>query len=278
MENDSGSCCAECISDSPFVEPLPEWIEFLDASRNRPHRDKQILCKLVMLDAVPVVTKSVSIDFDSQTFTRYFMSNMYVGGNNPSTFSNKVQLLQLYSEFENQRQCPGLPDLKYRQVGAMKTGIFSDGTWRSKKCLYLEDNKEACRSCNDFRKTLNQRIRREALRAKQMKNNSKKVSKENYCYLSPTEIKLKLKRQRQQMFLQKQKISRQRLKLQEYAEKVKFRREKVAMIEQQAIRNYLNKLSPEVHANLIDSSNSHIGFEKVIVFSLQTKRPHPRLF
>ena len=51
------------------------------------------------------------------------------------------------------------------------------------RCLYLEDNKEACRSCNDFRKTLNQRIRREALRAKQMKNNSKKVSKENYCYL-----------------------------------------------------------------------------------------------
>ena len=64
----------------------------------------------------------------------------------------------------------------------------------------------------------------------------------------------------------------------EYVEKVKFRREKVAMIEQQAIRNHLNKLSPEVHANLIDSSNSHIGFEKVIVFSLQTKRPHPRLF
>jgi hypothetical protein len=82
------------------------------------------------------------------------------------------------------------------------------------RCLYLEDNKEACRSCNYFRKTLNQRIRREALRAKKMKNNSKKVSKENYCYLSPTEIKLKLKRQRQQMFLQKQKISRQRLKLQ----------------------------------------------------------------
>jgi hypothetical protein len=98
------------------------------------------------------------------------------------------------------------------------------------------------------------------------------------------------------MFLQEQKISRQRLKLQvffyvtrmydqklsfsffkEYAEKVKFRREKVAMIEQQAIRNHLNKLSPEVHANLIDTSNSHIGFEKVIVFPLQTKRPHPRL-
>lgn len=133
MENDSGACCVECISDSPFVEPLPEWIEFLDASRNRPHRDKQILCKLVMLDAVPVVIKSVSIDFESQTFTRYFMSNMYVGGTNPSTFSNKLQLLQLYSEFDNQRHCPGLPDLKYRQVGAMTTEIFSDGTWRSKK-------------------------------------------------------------------------------------------------------------------------------------------------
>jgi hypothetical protein len=133
MENDSGACCVECISDSPFVEPLPEWIEFLDASRNRPHRDKQILCKLVMLDAVPVVIESVSIDFESQTFTRYFMSNMYVGGTNPSTFSNKLQLLQLYSEFDNQRHCPGLPDLKYRQVGAMTTEIFSDGTWRSKK-------------------------------------------------------------------------------------------------------------------------------------------------
>ena len=134
LENDSGACCVACMSDSPLVEPLLEWIEFLDASRNRPHRHKQILCKLVMLDnAVPVVTKSVSIDFESQTFTRYFMSNMYVGENNPSTFSDKWQLLQLYSEFDNQRQCPGLPDLKYRQVGAMTTGIFSDGTWRSKK-------------------------------------------------------------------------------------------------------------------------------------------------
>ncbi len=81
------------------------------------------------------------------------------------------------------------------------------------RCLHLEDNKEVCRSCNDFRRTLNQRIRREALREKQMKNNSKKVSKENYCYLSPTETKLKLKRQPQQMFLQEQKICRQRLKL-----------------------------------------------------------------
>ena len=79
--------------------------------------------------------------------------------------------------------------------------------------LHLEDNKEVCKSCNDFRRTLNQRIRREALRVKQIKNNSKKVTKENDCYLSPTEIKLKLKRQRQQMFLQKQKICRQRLKL-----------------------------------------------------------------
>nr|CAH0112698.1 unnamed protein product [Daphnia galeata] len=34
------------------------------------------------------------------------------------------------------------------------------------------------------------------------------------------------------------------------------------MIERQAIRNHLNKLSPEVYANLIDTSNSHIGFEK----------------
>ena len=89
MENDYSAFCVEYMSDSPFVEPLPEWIEFLDASRNRPQRHKQILCKLVMLDAVPVVNKSVSIDFESQTFTRYFMSNMYVGGNNPSTLSNK---------------------------------------------------------------------------------------------------------------------------------------------------------------------------------------------
>ena len=72
MENDSGACCVTCMSDSPFVEPLPEWIEFLYASRNRPHRPKKILCKLVMLDnVVPVVSKSVSIDFESQTFTRY---------------------------------------------------------------------------------------------------------------------------------------------------------------------------------------------------------------
>lgn len=66
--------------------------------------------------------------------------------------------------------------------------------------------------------------------------------------------------------------------IKEYAEKFKFRREKVAILEQQAIRNHLNKLTPEVHANLIDTSNSHIGFEKVIIFCLQTKRPHPRLF
>ena len=59
--------------------------------------------------------------------------------------------------------------------------------------------------------------------------------------------------------------------IKEYAEKIKFRREKVAMIEQQAIRNHLNKLSPEVYANLIDTSNSHVGFEKIIIFSLQTK-------
>jgi hypothetical protein len=59
--------------------------------------------------------------------------------------------------------------------------------------------------------------------------------------------------------------------IKEYAEKIKFRREKVAMMEQQAIRSHLNKLSPEVNANLIDTSNSHVGFEKIIIFSLQTK-------
>jgi hypothetical protein len=59
--------------------------------------------------------------------------------------------------------------------------------------------------------------------------------------------------------------------IKEYAEKIKFRREKVAMIEQQAIRNHLNKLSSEVYANLIDTSISHVGFEKVIIFTYQTK-------
>jgi hypothetical protein len=46
-----------------FLQPLPGSIEWLDASLNRPHRHKQILCNIVMCDAVLILFKLVSINF-----------------------------------------------------------------------------------------------------------------------------------------------------------------------------------------------------------------------
>ncbi len=64
-EENSASVGSELTSEFQyrFLQPLPGSIEWLDASLNRPHRHKQILCNIVMCDAVLILFKLVSINF-----------------------------------------------------------------------------------------------------------------------------------------------------------------------------------------------------------------------
>lgn len=64
-EENSASVGSELTSEFQycFLQPLPGSIEWLDASLNRPQRHKQILCNIVMCDAVLILLKLVSINF-----------------------------------------------------------------------------------------------------------------------------------------------------------------------------------------------------------------------
>lgn len=134
-EEDSGSVVIALTSGCkyPFLQPFSAWVNWLDASQNRPHGHKQILCNIFMCDAVSVPFRSVFIFFLSQTLTRNFVSKIYLSANNPSTSSDKLQLLQLLTKFDKQQQCHGLRDSKNLQASLMTTGVLTEGVWQTKK-------------------------------------------------------------------------------------------------------------------------------------------------
>lgn len=85
----------------------------------------------ILVDSEKVMLwKSVTVNWETKTFTRYLMSSPI---ENPTTFHDVSEVDELFCLYNQQEICKGISDEKFQNIGLMNNGDFRDDVWRCKR-------------------------------------------------------------------------------------------------------------------------------------------------
>ena len=115
----------------PIFQLPPGWIEWVDVQENRPKKEERYFLNHILVDSKKaMLRKSVTVNWETKTFTRYLMSSPI---DNLTTFHDVSEVDELFCLYNQQEICKGISDEKFRNIGLMNNGDFRDDVSRSKR-------------------------------------------------------------------------------------------------------------------------------------------------
>lgn len=92
-----------------------------------------VLYEITLVEnSVPIVFKSVTIDFLESKITAYLLSHLICYGG-AQKFTNFLELNAFVEKFDAAITCDGVRDEMFHNVPHIPSGSFSDLVWRSNK-------------------------------------------------------------------------------------------------------------------------------------------------
>ena len=85
---------------------------------------------MLMENTVPIVFKSVTIDFLENKVSAYLLSHLICYGG-PQSFTNFREINAFIEKFDASITCDGVRDDKFFNISHVPNGSFSDQVWRS---------------------------------------------------------------------------------------------------------------------------------------------------